>query len=62
MQTQKQGPAPISYRINDAASALGISRRTVYRLIEGGTLRATKVGRATLIPAADVHAVVLGAA
>ncbi|MEC9065709.1 MAG: helix-turn-helix domain-containing protein [Pseudomonadota bacterium] len=60
MLTQKQNPEPLSYRVNDAARALGVSRRTVERWIEGGTLRATKVGRMTLIPAASVRAVVDG--
>lgn len=60
--THRQKPTPLAYRVNDAASALGISRRTVYRLIDSGKLRATKAGSITLIPAADVLAVVAGAA
>ncbi len=61
MQTHKRVSTPVSYRVDDAAHVLGISRRTIYRLIDGGRLRTTKVGRATLIPAADVLAIAAGA-
>ena len=58
MQSHTRNSPPVSYRVNDAANALGISRRTIYRLIDGGKLRSTKIGRATLIPAGDVHALI----
>ena len=62
MQTVKVAPPRVSYRVSDAASVIGVSRRTVERWIAGGTLRAHKVGRTVLIPAADVHALTAGAA
>lgn len=58
MQSHVRKSPPVSYRVNDAANALGISRRQIYRLISGGQLRTTKVGTATLIPAGDVHALI----
>jgi len=61
MQVHKT-PAPLTYRIKDAACAIGVSRRTVERWIERKTLPATRIGRVTLIPAAAVHAVVSGEA
>lgn len=62
MLTQNQHTAPRLVGVNDAAIALGVCRRTIYRLIDGGTLRTTKVGRLTKIPAADIDAVVASAA
>ncbi|WP_082457054.1 helix-turn-helix domain-containing protein [Sphingomonas sp. Leaf23] len=61
MQSHARTSPLISYRVNDAAHVLGISRRTIYRLIGSGKLRATKVGSATLIPADDVRALAGGA-
>lgn len=46
---------PVAYNINDAAAALGLSRRTIYNLIDAGTLRKVKAGRRSLIPASDVN-------
>lgn len=45
---------------SEAAAALGITRQTVYALINRGELRRFKVGRCTRIPAADVLALVGG--
>lgn len=56
----KQVPTPRAYRVNEVVSMLSISRRTVYRMIGSGTLRATKVGSITLIPVADIDAVLSG--
>lgn len=53
---------PLSYNIDDAAHALGISRRSIYNLIDSGKLRKVKAGRRTLIPAADLRAIVDGPA
>lgn len=36
-------------RIDDAAQYLGISRRSVYRLIEAGELDRVKIGRRTVV-------------
>lgn len=50
----------IAYSPAQAASALGITRQTVYALINRGELRRFKVGRCTRIPAVDVLALVGG--
>jgi len=40
---------------NEAASALGVSRRGVQKMIERGKLRATRVGRDYVLTPADVE-------
>jgi excisionase family DNA binding protein len=42
----------------DAAAALGISVDTLGRLIEGGELRAVRVGRSVLVPTSEVKSFV----
>lgn len=44
----------------EAAEALGVTRQTVYNLIDRGELRRFKVGRCTRIPTADVLGLVGG--
>ncbi len=44
----------------ETAEALGVSRQTVYNLIERGELRRFKVGRCARIPTADVLGLVGG--
>lgn len=56
MQVQSKISDPLTCTVNDAARILGISRRTVYVLIEKGTLRKVKAGRRSLIPSADLRA------
>ena len=51
-----QQVVPVSYNINDAAAALGLSRRTIYNLIDAGKVRKVKIGRRSVIPAADILA------
>ena len=41
-----------------AADLIGVSRGTIYNLIERGDLRRSKVGRATRIPVADLVALI----
>ena len=41
-----------------AAQMTGLSRATIYQLIDQGVLRRSKVGRATLIPVADLVALI----
>lgn len=53
---------PVSYNINDAAAALGLSRRTIYNLIDAGQIRKVKIGRRSLIPATDILALMPEAA
>jgi excisionase family DNA binding protein len=45
---------PISYRPADAAAVLGLSRRTLTRLIAEGRVVARRAGARTLIDAASV--------
>ena len=47
----------LAYRIDEAATAMGLSRRTLERRIETGKLPSVKDGRAVLIPASAVHSV-----
>lgn len=48
-------PEKLLYRINDAASALGISRAKLYQLIADGHVKPVHIGRAVLIPAAELE-------
>jgi prophage regulatory protein len=45
-----QQPEPILVSVNNAAAMLGISRQTIYKLLNAGALRAVKGGGRTLIP------------
>ena len=46
----------ISYTINEAASACGLGRTTLYKLISEGELSPIKVGARTLIRRVDLEA------
>lgn len=46
----------LSYTIQEAVRALGISRTTIYKLISCGKIKIVKIGARTLIPAGDLHA------
>lgn len=41
---------PVSVRIAEAVRLTGISRSTLYELIQSGELQAVKMGRSTFIP------------
>lgn len=43
-----------AYSPAEAAALLGISRSTIYVLIDSGDLARVKVGRRTLIPAVEI--------
>lgn len=47
-------------RIEAAADQLDVSRSTVYRMLETGQLRSVKVGRARLIPVAEIDRLLSG--
>jgi excisionase family DNA binding protein len=51
---------PELYRVEEAAEALRLSRRTVYELIRSGRLRTVKVGSRRLVPVAAVREYVEG--
>jgi len=46
----------LSYTIPDAATAIGVSRSTLYELIGAGEIRTFKVGTRTLVPASELVA------
>lgn len=52
----------LTYTIAGAAHALCLSERSIYKMMDAGTLRRVKAGRRTLIPADDVRAVATGGA
>ncbi|WCM25002.1 helix-turn-helix domain-containing protein [Sphingomonas sp. QA11] len=49
-------PEPVSVRIDVAARMIGLSRSKVYELIDEGAIRTVKVGRARLVPVANLRA------
>lgn len=51
-------PAPITLRINDTCSVLGIGRSAVYKLIAEGRLRAIKIAGRTLVPRSEIERLV----
>ncbi len=61
---EHQPTAPLEHRVvyspTEAAEALGVTRQTIYALIDRGELRRFKVGRCARIPAADVLGLVGG--
>lgn len=40
---------PLAYRLSEAVKLIGVSRSQAYKLIEAGTLRTFKSGRARLV-------------
>lgn len=46
----------VSYRVYEAAAALGIDEATLYKKLNAGELKARKIGRATLIEADELRA------
>lgn len=52
--------ARLSYTVDEAAAAIGIGRTTLYRLIGSGALPVVKIGKRTLIRAADLNRLLAG--
>jgi excisionase family DNA binding protein len=50
----------LSYRINEAAYALGFSRSQIYALMDTGALRYIQVGGVRLIPASELERLISG--
>lgn len=48
-------PEPAAYSMEEAARKLGVSRPFLYTLIDRGQLRRVKLGRRSLIPAAEIR-------
>lgn len=49
-------PEPLAYRIDDAASVLGLSRSKLYQLIKAGELRKERIAGRTLILRRELEA------
>lgn len=49
---------PLSYSVKDAATAIGISKTTVWRLIASGEIQTFKLGCRTLIRADQLQALI----
>ena len=60
LPNQQHAPAAavsrLAYGIDDAANALDLSRSRIYELIAAGEITACKVGKRTIIPAAELTA------
>ncbi len=50
----------LSYSIDDASSALGVSRQTIYRLIADQDLRTVRIRGRRIIPAAEISRLLAG--
>jgi excisionase family DNA binding protein len=48
-------PERLGYSIKEAAQATGLSTRTVYRLLEAGTLESVRIGGRVIIKAASLR-------
>lgn len=46
---------PVALSVNDAASALGVSPRTIWILVRNGSLPALRIGTRVLIPYNDLQ-------
>lgn len=58
-QTSKQADDALLYRIHTAEAKLGVSRSTIYRLVNEGELVLIKIGkRSSGITAASLHALI----
>lgn len=51
---------PMALRIPEAVSFTGLSRTRLFMMMAEGTLRRVKYGRVTLIPVADLRALITG--
>lgn len=51
MDAQSNIQSRLTYSINESASLLGVSRRTMYSLIERGDLRPVRIGARQRVPA-----------
>lgn len=53
-------PEPLAYSVAEACRVSSIGKTRLYALINEGKLRATKVGKRTLISAASLRALIEG--
>jgi excisionase family DNA binding protein len=47
---------PLAYRIEDAATALGVGRTLIYKMISEGLLTRVKIGKRSLIAVSELDA------
>lgn len=60
MSYQNDLPEPLVYSINEACRISSLGRTRMYQLIRVGDLKATKVGKRTLVSAASLKELLLG--
>lgn len=54
-QRDEAHPEAIAYSVDDAACRISVGRSTIYAAIGEGAIRATYIGRRTLIPASELQ-------
>lgn len=54
----QQSVERLTYRVHEAAAALGISRSRCYQLVAQGTIPAIRIGASIRIPVAELHAMI----
>ena len=57
MTTQSSTPARMTYSVNEIAAILGVSRRTIYLLLDRGELNSRRIGGRQRITAAELDRV-----
>jgi excisionase family DNA binding protein len=67
MTASNQGEKPgsidkLAFSITDIANRLGLSERTIHRLVANGSLRSIKAGRRRLIPRDSLRELLNGTA
>lgn len=60
MTTDAKDTKRMAYSLDETAAALGVSRETVRHKIADGGLRAVKVNRRVLVPAAELERFLAG--
>jgi excisionase family DNA binding protein len=55
-------PAKVAYSVMEAAASIGVSRQTVYAMMQRGELRTVLIGRRRLVPATELDRILSGAA
>ena len=55
VQTQTPTVPRHSYSLDEAAQSLGLSRRTLYHLMDAGKLSTVKLGKRRLVPAQELE-------
>lgn len=56
-EPRKAAPEKLAYNVREVATKLGVSEPLVWKLLAAGRIRATKLGRRTLIRAEELQRV-----